>query len=305
MREFVVPAPPPTLKFPKDWDGKFYALFSGGKDSTTAAHVLAEAGRLKGLLHIDTTIQTPDIQPHLKAVSERFGWPLKVVRTPVDYETMVLRWGFPSYDTHQRAVNILKGRAMRLFRKENPDAVCATGIRRFESNRRRMMGLQPWSDFEGVPVFAPILDWTTDRVWAYVKEQKLTRSPAYDTLHISGDCMCGSFAEPEEIHLVRMFYPELAKRLQRLEERVKDEGVIRNRIGCRWGGGPGATGAAAQRKLDEAYPSPACADCSIGGPAMVAATEAAPSSPRKGRSSPPAGKGGRGRAVAPRKGTRG
>src|SRR5437899_10365732 len=84
--------------------------------------------------------------------------------------------------------------------------VLASGARRYES-KRRWRNAKRWSVWEGVPIHAAIRDWRTERVWQYVHDNKLPLSPAYKALRISGDCLCGAFAKPEELPMLSSFYP--------------------------------------------------------------------------------------------------
>lgn len=230
---------------------KTWCLLSGGKDSMTVAHLLDQREELAGCLAIDTGISTPDWRPFIEQTCAEMDWPLVVVRTPESYEDLVMRYGFPGPDLHRVMFSALKGRGVRAFRKMHPGARLASGVRRRES-QRRAQNVPVAGDFEGLPVVRPIEDWTTERVWAYVRAHGLPRSPAYETLHLSGDCLCGAYARPEEAPLLRMFYPTLAARLARLEAQVKPTGKP-----ARWGHGMGATGAIQQTAL-EAFACDAC-----------------------------------------------
>jgi phosphoadenosine phosphosulfate reductase len=223
--------------------GKVHALFSGGKDSITTAHVLSKRGDLAGLVFLDTGIATPDSKAHVEETARRFDWPLAVYRTPASYEDLVLRLGFPSPRTHNLAMNMLKGRAIRAFKRENPGAVLASGVRRKES-RRRFINTKSEGTWEGVCVLAPIWDMSTDAVWSYIRRHDLPLAPAYANLHISGDCLCGAFAEHNELLLIRLFYPEVFDRIEALEKRVRASGQKY----CLWGGGQ-ASGSARRQSL--------------------------------------------------------
>jgi len=244
---------------PDPCPAKLWCLLSGGKDSLTAADTLDRAGDLAGAVFLDTTIGVPDLLSHVRKVCADRGWPLEVYRAPVPYEEIVLRYGFPGPAQHGLVMSHLKGRGIRAFAKAHPGEALASGVRSGES-RRRLGNARPWSRFEGVWCHAPILDWSTEAVWAYVERNKLPLSPAYKTLHMSGDCLCGSFARPEEVHMIKTFYPDVADRLRLLEERVVAAGNVGRIRGRRWGGmrkGPGFT--AAQTDL-EAFLCQACAD---------------------------------------------
>lgn len=236
---------------------KLWCLFSGGKDSIAAADVLASCGRLAGCIFLDTTIRVPDLLPHVEKVCADRGWPLEIYHAPVPYEVIVRRYGFPGPGQHGLIMSHLKGRGVRAFAKAHPGEALASGVRSGES-RRRLGNARPWSRFEGIWCHAPILDWTTGAVWAYVRRNNLPLSPAYKTLHLSGDCLCGAFAEREEVPLIKTFYPEVADRLQQLEERVAEDRIVRPVRYRRWGGGMGTLGFS---RLQSELESFVCGEC--------------------------------------------
>ena len=222
---------------------KFYCLYSGGKDSTVAASVLAEVGMLAAVVTIRTGIAAPDWYPFIRKTCEAQGWPLEVYETPVSYDKLVQQYGFPGPGAHGMFMNYLKGRAIRVFKHAHPDACLASGVRKDES-ARRFRQTREWSIFEGVPVWAPIWDWTTEDTWRYFNAHGFQRSPAYAILCISGDCLCGAFASPGEREMIASAYPEVHARLQRLE-------VI---CGASWGGRAATSRAKRQTSI-------VCTDC--------------------------------------------
>jgi 3'-phosphoadenosine 5'-phosphosulfate sulfotransferase (PAPS reductase)/FAD synthetase len=210
---------------------KFWSLFSGGKDSIATAYYLAETGRLSGLVFLQTGIGTHDILPHVRRVAEEFDWSLEIYQTDYKYEDLVLKYGFPSAEgSHQWFMSYLKGRGVRQFRKAHPGEMLASGVRIQESNRRGQNAKES-GEWEGVKLYAPLLKWTTEQVWKYVREAELPISPCYQALHFSGDCLCGAYAEPNEMELLRAFYPTEYQRLQTLENRLKGLDLR-----CKWGG---------------------------------------------------------------------
>ena len=95
--------------------------------------------------------------------------------------------------------------------------------------------------------FSPLFNWTTRQVWDYINDNDLEVCPVYKTMHMSGDCMCGSFSESGEAELLATFHPVLARRIKQLEEKYKG----------RWGNQSSITGALNQSKIS----SFVCADC--------------------------------------------
>lgn len=209
-----------------------YGLLSGGKDSMTACDVLAENGKLLGCVALKTGISTPDWEDFVRQTCANKGWPLEIYETPVKYDEYIEKHGFPGPGRHGWIMNRLKGRGIQQFKKMHKGCALASGVRRNES-KRRVGNTQPFGVWEGVPIFCPIYDWTDDEVWAYFNYKGFERAPAYSTLQISGDCLCGAFARKDELEAIRFHYPELGQRLDSLGDRIKD----RHPTKCKWGWG--------------------------------------------------------------------
>lgn len=224
---------------------KFYCLYSGGKDSTTTASILHKDGMLESCVAIDTGISTPDWLAFVKNSCEEHGWPLEVYKTSASYDDLVRKYGFPGPGKHGMFMNYLKGRGIRDFKKAHPGKCLASGVRKSES-QRRMRFTKEWSLFEDVPVFAPLWDWATEKVWGYFNSNGFVRSPAYATLCISGDCLCGAFATPMERGMIKSAYPEVHERLSKLEAECG-------------GFGWGERSCKSRRKTRQS--SPLCVDC--------------------------------------------
>lgn len=232
-----------------------YALFSGGKDSFATAMVLKEAGLLAGCVLLDTGISVPEWRPGCEALCATHGFAYEVFRTNISYEWFVWKYGFPGPAGHGYAMNYLKGRAIREFKKAHPMASLASGVRRLES-ARRALNAKELGSFEGVAVYAPIFDWTTERVWAYVRAHGYERPKSYLTLGISGDCLCGAFAQDHERSALADYYPLCHARIQALETEIATHHPTR----CRWGAGSTAQ-AREEQTNDEAI---ICVECSQG-----------------------------------------
>ena len=171
---------------------------------------------LAACVTIRTGIAAPDWFPCIQKSCHQYGWPLEVYTTTADYDALVRQYGFPGPGLHGIFMNYLKGRAIREFKKAHPAACLASGVRKDES-ARRFRQTREWSIFEGVPVWAPIWNWTTKETWQYFNDHGFVRSPAYAVLCISGDCLCGAFASPGEREMIASVYPHENARLNRLE----------------------------------------------------------------------------------------
>ena len=178
--------------------------------------MLGEAGMLAACVTIRTGIAAPDWEPFITKTCADHLWPLEIYDTPTSYEDLVRKYGFPGPGAHGMFMNYLKGRAIRAFHAAHPAACLASGVRKDES-ARRFRQTKEWSVFEGVPVWAPIWDWTTEDTWRCFNDHGFQRSPAYAILCISGDCLCGAFASAGERAMIATAYPDVHARLQQLE----------------------------------------------------------------------------------------
>jgi 3'-phosphoadenosine 5'-phosphosulfate sulfotransferase (PAPS reductase)/FAD synthetase len=211
---------------------KCYALVSGGKDSLSTAQVLHEAGKLEACVAIETGVSTPDWKEFVVKTCELRKWPLEFYKTTESYETFVHKYGFPGPSKHSWIMQKLKGRGVQQFRKTHPTGVLASGVRQDESIKRAA-SVRPVGVWEGVPILAPIYDWSTEATWKFFHDRGFERAPGYSTLQISGDCLCGAYAREGEDEALRYWYPEIADRFDNLSHEIKDKHPTR----CKWGWG--------------------------------------------------------------------
>jgi 3'-phosphoadenosine 5'-phosphosulfate sulfotransferase (PAPS reductase)/FAD synthetase len=186
---------------------------------------------LAGCVAIDTGINIPAWLPFIQDLCSDQKWPLEVAGTNVSYEWLVLRFGFPGPGMHSVFMRWLKERGIDQFRKHNPGALLASGVRRGES-ARRFGTVREWNVLGKMVVWAPLINWTTEEVWAYMRQHNLPRSPCYATLGVSGDCLCGAFAEKNEREALADCHPETFARVRALEDQC----------GGRWGAGKASRG---------------------------------------------------------------
>lgn len=212
---------------------KCFSLFSGGKDSSTATDVLAKAGRLEAVCAFKTKLATPDWEQHVEKTCEERKWRLEWYETTESYEGLVMKYGYPGPGKHSMFMSYLKGRCVRQFKKRHPTGILASGVRSDESVKRAG-STKPFGQWEGAPILAPIHDWTTEETWAYFRGEGFERAPAYSTLQISGDCLCGAYAREDERSALEFHYPAIGKYFRELGEAVKAKFPKRWEWGWGW-----------------------------------------------------------------------
>lgn len=210
-----------------------FTLFSGGHDSTTASALAFDWARARDIpltaALIDTTIAVPEAHEHVRAICRAQDWPLVVLRPPRTYESLVLEYGFPGPGFHGRfAYPRLKARAIEQLVRDTKElwkdrVMLVTGIRKEESIEREAQvtpvdrdGAQLWT--------APIWDWKKIQCAHEMRLRGLPRNPVSDTIHISGDCLCGAKARKHEIEEIRGWFPHVADVILDLQRRVQATG---------------------------------------------------------------------------------
>ena len=241
----------------------FYWLLSGGKDSMSVTHFVAEnyPEYFKGVLYVDTTIALDETKEFIKDECQRLGWKLHTRLPPRQtFEEWVKQYGFPSMRIHTIIMRRLKYEAMRKFALERLDEYpcMISGVRRKESIRRMGNVKEPFNHDGNLYFVAPFIDKSTVEVYNYLSDHGLKKSPAYTELHISGDCLCGSFAGREEIMLLKAFYPKIYEKIKRIEEAIKDDPNIKPEFKT-WGNHHGAIDIENQTTLDALI----CGECAV------------------------------------------
>ena len=211
-----------------------FALFSGGHDSLCSTHVASTLPGFAGVVHANTGIGIEETRQFVRDTCERFGWPL-IEGHPdrYTYEDLVLNedermGGFPGGPkSHMRMYYYLKQRTIdkvvREHKTHRKDRIgLVTGIRSAESIRRMAGAFAEPVHREGASLWLnPILDWTDKDKNSYMRRHDLPRNPVVDTLHRSGECLCGAFTAKDEFREIELWYPETAQKIRDLELRVQ------------------------------------------------------------------------------------
>lgn len=206
-----------------------FALFSGGDGSLAATHWAMNNIPGCRVAHVDTGIGIPATQEFVRETCAREGWPLTIMRAKEDcgkdYEEIVRKHGFPGPASHLKMYSQLKERAIRKLvarhKTKRADKVALlTGVCHDDSRRRSgyggaeitAVGAQLWVN----PQYWSGRSWT----YHYLSKYKIPRNPVSEELGMSGECLCGAFAEPGELAIVRRVCPATADRIEALQQRI-------------------------------------------------------------------------------------
>lgn len=238
----------------------FWVASSGGNDSMVVADILDKMGLLAGVFHIRIPGGSRKNFEWLQDYCENVkGWRFEY-RYPKPMFIMValmLETGCPSYFLHPMYMSYLKKETTERFvkEKENRESniVMATGIRKFESERR-------FGNFEfpiqvaeqNVRYVCPIFYYEDQEKYQYTVFNKVKSSPTKQYYGHSGECPCGSFAHPHEANEIDRYEPETAHYLKWIEYGIRHFGTETAKKYSKWGS-QGMTEAEAQQYLDSNF----------------------------------------------------
>jgi len=225
-------------------------LFSGGNDSTVLCRLMRD--RITHLGHANTTIGVEQTRQFVRDVSASWGVPLMEFEPPREadrYRALVLDQGFPGPGHHFKMYQRLKERALRKMRGElvtsrKERVIFLAGRRRDESSRRAQV---PEMEREGSMVWAsPMVSWTKLDLNTYRLMVDVPVNQVSELLHMSGECLCGSFAHRGELDEVGMWFPDVVDEIRELEQMIADRSDIPDKR-KRWGWGAGSSEKASQK----------------------------------------------------------
>lgn len=214
--------------------------YSGGNDSTTLAHLMRETAT--AAFHANTGIGIEETRQFVRDTCATWGLPLieKHLREQDSYRSLVLAQGFPGPAQHFKMYQRLKERSIRALRNDyvtNPRReriVLLAGRRRSESSRRAEV---PEMERAGSIVWvSPLVLWTKLDLNTYRLMHDVPSNRVSDLIHMSGECLCGSFAEAGELEEIAMWFPHDIAVIAELEEALADRTDIPE-IRRKWGWG--------------------------------------------------------------------
>lgn len=214
-------------------------LFSGGNDSSALFDLMVRLGVATHAIHANTTIGIEETRQYVRDRCAALGVPLMEEFPPKSYEDLVAESGFPGPAHHFKMYQRLKERCLRQARKKlvaNPRkerVLFIAGRRRAESARRSDI---PEFEREGSTIWAsPLANWSKDDLNAYRRTYLVPRNTVADTLGMSGECLCGAFAEPGELDRICEHFPSVGEQIKSLERVAVEAGHPEER--CMWGWG--------------------------------------------------------------------
>lgn len=225
-------------------------LFSGGNDSSTLLHLVRH--RADYAVHVNTTIGVEETHQYVRDTAAAMGLPLIEAFPPHTYRDLVTGrarqvtdpskpiWsgGFPGPPAHGIMFTWLKERALRTVRRDlvkhpRQERVLFIAGTRLDESKRRFRNVTE-RDVEGSTVWvSPIAHWSTRALNDYRLRFAVPRNEVSDLIHMSGECLCGAFAHKGELEELRVWFPNTAATIDRLQEEVRE--ALPTARGQTWG----------------------------------------------------------------------
>jgi 3'-phosphoadenosine 5'-phosphosulfate sulfotransferase (PAPS reductase)/FAD synthetase len=230
-------------------------LFSGGNDSTVLGHLFKDIATHAA--HANTGIGIEATRQFVRDVCADWALPLIEKHPPTTFRELVLERGFPGPAMHFKMYQRLKERCLDQVRRDfitqgyRQRVVFIAGRRRAESARRKDIPL--YERNRSVIWASPIAMWTKLDMTTYrLMMGDVPTNATSELVGMSGECLCGAFAKPGELEMIRSHYPDTAAGIDALQAEVKAAG--HEEPYCRWGHGQG----------EPSYKSgPMCTSCTI------------------------------------------
>lgn len=206
-------------------DKGYYLAFSGGKDSVVIKQLAIEAGVKFEGVYTNTTIDPPEVYQFLREYHKDIRWEfLNAKRGKGFFEEMIIH-GTPTPRLRWCCKLFKEGGGKGLFK--------VVGVRATESARRKRLWKEVSSKLQS-EYLAPILYWTDDDVWKFIKDRNLPYCSLYDQGFSRVGCVGCPLAGSKNIQMQFKRYPRYERawknsiyKFAEIRQRRIDEGTFR------------------------------------------------------------------------------
>ena len=227
---------------------KFHILYSGGKDSTSVASYCMKnyPEYVDTLIFTCTGIGSPSTRKFAIDYCQDQGWNLHLTYARKPYYDIIIKHGFPGAGSHRIIMGYLKFQSWYYYYKDfmkGKNACFISGVRKKESMIRdkvKFYSKKPIDVNATMTFCKPFLYKNGTQLSEYFIKNGLKKSPAYDYLDKSGECMCGCFYNEWELKMLEKHDPFLFDTIKWYERQIQLKGSKEAKKHPYWGRSVGA-----------------------------------------------------------------
>lgn len=187
-----------------------------GPEDQVITDIIARQGLPVRIFTLDTGRLFADTYELLDRTRARYKIPVEVwfPQAEAVQQLMTEKGATSFYESVENRVECCHIRKVEPLNRALKDVrVWVTGIRGDQSDNRHQMALVEWVEKRGLFKFNPLLDWTSEDVWAYVREHQVPVNPLHAQGFVSIGCApCTRAIEPGEPERAGRWWWEQSKK---------------------------------------------------------------------------------------------
>ncbi|HNW75460.1 MAG TPA: phosphoadenylyl-sulfate reductase [Bacteroidales bacterium] len=203
--------------FSARYPGKTVFSTSLGADDQVITHMIVERKLPVRIFTLDTGRLFPETYELLDITVKKYQYPIEVYYPDaVSLQKMVTEKGinlfYDSLANRQLCCAVRKTEPLKKALKDAEIWIC--GLRHEQSENRSGLELTEWDEEHDVLKVYPLLTWTDEQVWEYIRENKVPYNPLHDKKYPSIGCQpCTRAVETgEDTRSGRWWWEEGTKR---------------------------------------------------------------------------------------------
>lgn len=180
------------------WPSDLVFASSFGAEDMVLIHEMAQLGLTIPVFTLDTGLLFGQTYALIEEIKRRYPVDIAVFRPQLTLQEQTDQYGEALWGKHPDVCCQLR-KIEPLMRALNGQAAWITGVRREQSPTRQHMDVVQWDHkFELVKI-SPLVQWTENQVWDYLKSRDVPYNPLHDLGYPSIGCQpCTRAVKPGE-----------------------------------------------------------------------------------------------------------